>query len=81
MRPIAIVCDKGLKELLNFSEPNYHLPSTTHVSALTQNDFDDGKAALSARLPVANSIALTTDVWTSKAMQTFATPTGHLVDD
>ena len=32
-------------------------------------------------MPVANSIALTTDIWTSTAMQAFATTTGHFVHD
>ena len=71
----------SLKDLLNFLEPNYQLPSTTHVSALIRKDFDDGKAALSARLHIASSIALTTDIWTSKATQAFATTTGHFFDD
>ena len=77
IRPIAIVRDKGLKELLNFLGPkwNYQLPSTTQVSALIRKDFDDGKAALSAGLGFANSIALITDVWKSKATQVFATMT------
>ncbi len=80
MRPIAIVRDRGLKELLNFLEPNYQLPSTTHVSALIKKNFEDGKAALSRQLRAATSIALTTDIWTSKATQAFATTTGHFLD-
>ena len=81
IRQIAIVRDKGLKELLNFSEPNYQLPPTKHVSVLIRKDFNDGKATLSAWLRIANSIAVITDVWTSKATQAFATTTGHFVDD
>ena len=33
MRPISIVHDKGLIELLAFLEPNYRPPSTMHVTA------------------------------------------------
>ena len=80
MRPIAIVRDRGLKELLNFLEPNYQVPSTTHVSTLIRKTFEDGKAALSARLCGASSVALTTDIWTSKATQAFATTTAHFLD-
>ena len=43
----TIVRDRGLKELLAFIEPNYQLPSTTHVSTLIRKQFHDGKAALS----------------------------------
>ena len=46
MRPISIVRDKGLTELLAFLEPNYRPPSTTHVSAQIRKDFEDGKAAV-----------------------------------
>ena len=45
MRPISIVRDKSLKELLAFLEPNYRPPSTTHVStriAQIRKDFEDG---------------------------------------
>jgi len=46
MRPISIVRDKGLIELLAFLEPNYQSPSTTHVSAWIHKDFEVGKAAV-----------------------------------
>ncbi len=80
MRPIAFVCDRGLKELVAFLELTYQLSSTTHVSALIRKQFEDGKAALSMRLRGVSSIALTTDIWTSKATQAFATMTGHFFD-
>jgi len=81
MRPIAIVRDTGLKDQLNFLEPNYQLPSTMLVSTLFRKDFDNEKAALLARLCVASLIALTTDIWTLKATQAFATTTGHFFND
>ena len=46
MRPISIVRDKGLNELLTFLEPNYNPPLTTHVSAWIRKDFEDRKAAV-----------------------------------
>ena len=54
MRPISIVQDQGLRELLGLVEPNYRLPSTTHVSALIRKDFEDGNYG--------QQIALTTDI-------------------
>ena len=38
--PIAIIHDKGLKQLLNFLEQNYQFPPTTRVSAVIQKDFE-----------------------------------------
>ena len=80
MRPISIVRDKGLNELLTFLEPNYKPPSTTHVSARIRKDFEDGKAAVKRQLHDNSSIALTTDIWTSRATQSFATTTAHFLD-
>ncbi|XP_065891560.1 zinc finger BED domain-containing protein 4-like [Dysidea avara] len=80
MRPISIVRDKGLTELLAFLEPNYRPPSTTHVSAQIRKDFEDGKAAVKKLLYDNTSIALTTDIWTSRATQSFATTTVHFLD-
>ena len=79
MRPISIVRDQGLRELLGFIEPNYQLPSTTHVSALIRKDFEDGRDALTLQL-CGHTIALTTDIWTSKATQSFAMTTAHFLD-
>ena len=79
MRPISIVRDQGLRELLGFVEPNYRLPSTTHVSALIRKDFEDGKQALLSQL-YGQQIALTTDIWTLKATQSFATTIAHFLD-
>ena len=50
MRPIFIIRDKGLIELLAFLEPNYQPPSTTHVSARISKDFEDGKVAVKKQL-------------------------------
>ena len=79
-RPISIVHDKGLIELLTFLQPNYRPPSTMYVSARIRKDFEDGKAAVIKQLHGSSSIALTTDIWTSRATQSFATTTAHFLD-
>ena len=80
MRPISIVQDKGLIKLLTFLEPNYQPPSTTHVSARIREDFEDGKVAVKKQLHGNILIALTTDIWTSRSTQSFATTTAHFLD-
>ena len=79
MRPISIVRYDGLKELLSFLVPNYRPPSTTYVSALIRKDFLDGRAVIVAQLQ-GNMIALTTDIWTSRATQSFAMTTAHYIN-
>ena len=80
MRPISIVRDKGLNKLLAFLEPNYRPPSTTRVSVQIRKDFEDGKVAVKQQLHGNTSVALTTDIWTSRATQSFATTTAHFLD-
>lgn len=79
-RPLSIVRDKGLKELFELIEPEYVLPSHTHVSALIRKDHEDGVTSLKELLKSADHVALTTDIWTSKATQAFATTTAHFID-
>ena len=79
MRPISVVRDKGVKELLSFLVPNYRPPSTTHVSTLIRKDYLDGKSVIVPQLQ-GNIIALTTDIWTSRATQSFATTTAHFIN-
>jgi len=79
MRPIFIVRDDGLKELLSFLAPNYKPPSATRVTSLIRKDCLDGKTAITAKLQ-GITVALTTDIWTSKATQSFATTTAHFID-
>ena len=80
MRPITIVHDEGLKELLAFLEPIYRPPLTIHVSAWIQKDYEDGKAAVKQQLHGNTSVALTTNIWTSRVTQSFATTTAHFLD-
>jgi len=76
MRPISIVRDEGLKELLYFLKPN---SSKTHISALIHKDFKDIKVLVKEQLK-GNTIALITDTWTSRTTQAFATTTTHFID-
>eukprot|EP00117_Sycon_ciliatum_P019179 scpid60827/ scgid5665/ Zinc finger BED domain-containing protein 4 len=79
-RPLSFVKDKGLKELLQLVEPGYSLPSDTHIACLVRKDHEDGLKILRKRLEAADFIALTTDIWTSKATHAYATTTGHFID-
>jgi len=60
-------------------EPNYRIPFTTLISALIRKDFEDGKILVKEQLK-GNTIALTTDIWTSRATQAFATTTAHFIN-
>ena len=77
MRPISIVRDDVLKELLSFLVLNYRPPLTTYISALIRKYFDMERQQLLHNFKVCNMIALTTDIWTSRATQSFVTTTAY----
>ena len=70
MGPISIARDRSLKELLNFVEPNYQIPSTTHISTLIRKKFHDGIVLPKKRIHGLTSIT-----------QAFATTKAHFIDD
>ena len=81
-RPLSIVTDKGLVQLLAFLEPVYTVPSPTHFASLLHQRHHKAKAELTDLLAREGSagIALTTDAWTSSATQSYATHTVHFID-
>ena len=50
MRPIRIVKCDGFLRLMNFVEPGYHVPSTTHISSLIERRFTQLESKLRAKL-------------------------------
>lgn len=78
-RPMSIVGDQGLRELMSFVEPGYTIPSRTHLTKLVRKQHQDGVEAVKNMLKDADNVALTTDIWTSHASQAFATTTAHFI--
>eukprot|EP00117_Sycon_ciliatum_P035569 scpid56900/ scgid26932/ len=79
MRPLRIVNDPGLKNLLGFVEPGYTLPLRTHVTSVVRNRHEEGKAVLVKMLEETEFVAVTTAGWSSKAVQSYATYTLHFL--
>ena len=77
LRPLNIVRDQGLRDVLQYMEPGYRPPSRTHVAKLVRARHQQGlELAKSALSTGVSGVALTTDIWTSKATQAFATTDG-----
>ena len=79
-RPLSIVTDEGLRDLLAYVEPQYKPPSHTHVAHLVWRRHRDGVAKLTKLLEMVDGLALTTDAWTSRATESYTTTTGHFID-
>ena len=80
-RPLSIVNDPGFKGILGFLEPDYQVPSRTHVASLIKKRHQNGKQELGGLLRAAPAVALTTDAWTSRATQSYATYTAHFISE
>ena len=78
---LNLFASHSLKELLQLLEPGYVIPSTTHVASLLRKQHDDGEQEVKRLVARADYVALTTDIWTSKATQAYATTTAHFVDE
>ena len=80
LRPLSIVDGKGFKQLLNYIEPGYKVPSHTHITNLCQKKFREVKQDVSALLEN-KRVALTTDIWTSRSTQAYLIITAHYLTD
>ena len=78
LKPLSIVQGKGFKMLCNQLNPRYKIPSRQTVAKYLHTLYDGEKVNLIAKVK-GQSIAATTDLWTSNAMQGFITLTGHYV--
>ena len=79
MRPLGIANDPGFQNLLKYLELRYSVPSRTTVSKVIHKRHERAKEDLVKKLRDAKAVSVTTDVWTSKAVQSFVTNTIHFV--
>ena len=77
LRPLSVVEGEGFKRLMAFVEPGYKVPSRTHVTSVCQKIYATLKSELLATPSEVDHLALTTDIWTSRATQAYMTVTCH----
>ena len=75
LRPLSVVSDQSLQDLLAFLEPGYRLPSRTFVARQLRVLHQEGKTKLNTVLSGCEGISITSDIWTSRATQAFNTTT------
>lgn len=80
LRPLSIVSDEGLRDLLSFFEPGYRLPSRTYVAGQLRRRHAEARDKLKRLLVGQEGISLTSDIWTSRATQAFNTTTAHFIN-
>lgn len=60
-------------------EPGYTVPSRKLITSMIRRKHEVGKELLCEKLKAASSVALTTDIWTSRATQAYITVTAHYI--
>ena len=80
LRPIIIVEGVGFKHLLSYVEPGYHVPSHTQVATVCRRLYNVQKERLKEEIADCSHVALTTDIWTSSAVESYPTVTVHFID-
>lgn len=81
LRPVGIVDGRGFRRLMSVAEPAYRVPSRTHISSLLKRKHQDGLSKLKTVLAPTVGVSLTTDMWTSRAMEGYITATAHFIDE
>lgn len=81
IQPFSVLEDKGFCELVHLLDPRYKIPSKKFFrNVLLENKYDDMKSLLKSMLQNVSHVALTTDCWTSKAVDGYITVTCHFIN-
>uniref|UniRef100_H2ZWK5 HAT C-terminal dimerisation domain-containing protein n=1 Tax=Latimeria chalumnae TaxID=7897 RepID=H2ZWK5_LATCH len=74
---ISIVEDKGFREFVELVEPGYQLPSRTFFIQMVEKKYLVTRIKVELKTP--EKIALTSDIWTSLATETYMSVTAHFI--
>jgi len=77
MLPLSIVDGVGFVELMKKVSPNYEIPSRFTIKRRIQGLYQTEKHKVATEIQSIDSIALTTDSWTSKSMESYISVTAH----
>ena len=80
LRPIAIVEGEGMRRLLLYLEPGYRIPSHKHIGKLLLQKYENAVAVSKNKLAQdVVAMSLTSDIWTSNAMEAYMSVTAHFI--
>ena len=81
-RPISIVNDSGLQQVLRMALQNvdYKLPTRQNIDSIVDRMFRDKSLELKVKYNRASAIAITSDFWTSLGNESYCGVTAHWID-
>uniref|UniRef100_A0A1X7U9V2 HAT C-terminal dimerisation domain-containing protein n=1 Tax=Amphimedon queenslandica TaxID=400682 RepID=A0A1X7U9V2_AMPQE len=81
LHPVKLVEGRGFNMLMAHLVLGYKIPCRKHFTSLLQMKYSTCKGSLCTKLEEPRSIALTTDIWTSRAVEAYITNlTKHVVE-
>ncbi|KAM3838253.1 E3 SUMO-protein ligase ZBED1-like [Diretmus argenteus] len=78
---MSMVEDKGFENMILTFNPKYELPSRTYFTTKMEKKYEEVKGKLNKKLKTTDSMALTTDIWTSVATEAYLGVTCHFVGE
>ena len=81
LHPAQMVDCTGFKSFMSYLEPGYQISSRKYFTSLLQQQYLSCKEVLITKFEKeAVSIALTTDIWTSRAVEAYISVIAHYLD-
>jgi hypothetical protein len=75
--PLSFVDGSVFRTLMEYIEPGYHVPHRKAVTSRLEKRYNDCVLRLKSELKQAQSVAITTDGWTSTTTESYVTVTCH----
>ena len=79
MQPASVVEDLGFKRFVSMLDSHYDIPSRRTLMRRLPTKYQEIKLHILKVLPQIKYVSLTTDIWTSRATESFLTITMHLI--
>lgn len=81
MLPTSKVENEGFIDFMAILEPGYTIPSRRVVDSRIRAIHSDLSEEVKRRLKTASAVGLSTDAWTSRAVDSYVTMTAHYLDE
>lgn len=81
MLPVSCMEGKGFRPLMAYMEPEYTVPSQKSITSRLEKMHTHCAESICAALAQTDKVALTTDIWTSLAVESYVTVTCHYIDE
>ncbi|KAK1895583.1 Zinc finger BED domain containing protein 1 [Dissostichus eleginoides] len=81
MLPLSFVEGEGFRELMNFVEPEYRVPTRKTIVSRVEQKYEEGVKKLKMDISQSEKVAITTDSWTTLTTESYTTITCHYITD